>query len=844
MSMPAADLDDDVDSTYLSIFSEHLADFREHLAGRDPEVGPLPASFFAPRAFWTAAEKDAFFKALAVHSRLRPDLIAEEVKTKTIPDVCVYLAMLERAAKEMPEAATYVRHNGQSVDVKLSRKELPAALEVSDEWIDYEEHMATSMIILDRAYESDVVSGEREEEVNSRRSTVRAWWGAGRTASNERDRAGEKERREAFEQWLAQRKAEWEGEDLLLSLDKVDLATLDRMLRDDEEGRAFQLESVGDRTLFGTTEVDDTRPPDISEDLIDPVLLQLSQPRAQSRSPDPSEIALGDMPTTLPPHENIPLPPLSQPQRAYYFDSTLTPAHLVTSDVEAPAVNPTSSTTPSVKTDEGTLDGEDPSQMSPASRRRYQKRLYMRRKRAKETGAPVIENAERLKPGRKPKNRAKKATPATEEAQQDAATPSVAAEDEDRSAYRHPNVSGRTLPYKRQLDFVSKGVDVPRLRREGLDLFHLQGVSRLMQTYNELHDVDSTIASEISADTLRLLRALVVRFVSQAMSRAIISKEQERIAKLQTKAWRLKENQVVSSANVKHALALFGAESLSKRAHFARLLQKLDLEEDEDEETEDEDRQSQHPVSAGLDDDVIAAEVEVEDVCDDGSDVEDTRLPLEPPPLLRMIFPPFMHSPSSGLHFGDAPDELDPSVYMPWPSSSLLSTASEPPRDEDLLPEELDEGELTRELTEDKTLEWDDNNVDKQGQEALWVRVGRIVAGPASTAEKPMAEEKPEPSCGRAAERPPRKRRRKASENGERKDDGSADERDVEAELLGDATNADDDDPDAVEEAAPRGARKKRKLGGTTYLSQHQLRFQEPDPDGRIKSAVYVLDSD
>lgn len=482
MSMPAADLDDDVDSTYLSIFSEHLADFREHLAGRDSEVGPLPASFFAPRAFWTAAEKDAFFKALAVHSRLRPDLIAEEVKTKTIPDVCVYLAMLERAAKEIPEAGTYIGHNGQSVNVKLSRKELPAALEVSEEWIDYEEHMATSMIILDRAHEQDVVSGEREEEVNSRRSTVRAWWGAGRTAFNERDRAGEKERREAFEQWLVQRNAEWEGEDLLLSLDKVDLATLDRMLRDDEEGRAFLLESVGDHTLFDTTEVDDTRPPDISEDLIDPVLLELSRPRAQSRSPHPSEIALGDVPTILPPHENN--SPLPQPQQADYLDSTSTPAHLLTSDVEVPAVNPTPPTTPSAKTDEGTLDGEDPSQMSPASRRRYQKRLYMRRKRAKETGAPVIENAERLKPGRKPKKRAKKtlsSTPAAEEAQQDAATPSVAAEGEDRSAYRHPKVSGRTLPYKRQLDFVSKGVDVPRLRREGLDLFHLQGVSRLMQ---------------------------------------------------------------------------------------------------------------------------------------------------------------------------------------------------------------------------------------------------------------------------------------------------------------------------------------------------------------------------
>ena len=70
----------------------------------------------------------------------------------------------------------------------------------------------------------------------------------------------------------------------------------------------------------------------------------------------------------------------------------------------------------------------------------------------------------------------------------------------------------------------------------------------------------------------------------------------------------------------------------------------------------------------------------------------------------------------------------------------------------------------------------------------------------------------------------------------------SADERDVEAELLGDSRN-EDDDPDAVEEVAPRGGRKKRKRG-TAYLSEQQLKYQEPDPDGRIKSAVYVLDSD
>ena len=62
--------------------------------------------------------------------------------------------------------------------------------------------------------------------------------------------------------------------------------------------------------------------------------------------------------------------------------------------------------------------------------------------------------------------------------------------------------------------------------------------------YNQLHDIPQSIGSAISTETLKLLRALVVRFVSEIMSRAIVSREQERIAKVQTKAWRLRENQV------------------------------------------------------------------------------------------------------------------------------------------------------------------------------------------------------------------------------------------------------------------------------------------------------------
>ena len=63
-------------------------------------------------------------------------------------------------------------------------------------------------------------------------------------------------------------------------------------------------------------------------------------------------------------------------------------------------------------------------------------------------------------------------------------------------------------------------------------------------TYNQLHDIPESVGSEISGETLRMLRGLVVNFVAEVMSRATVWRERERVAKLQTKAWRLRENQV------------------------------------------------------------------------------------------------------------------------------------------------------------------------------------------------------------------------------------------------------------------------------------------------------------
>lgn len=62
--------------------------------------------------------------------------------------------------------------------------------------------------------------------------------------------------------------------------------------------------------------------------------------------------------------------------------------------------------------------------------------------------------------------------------------------------------------------------------------------------YNLLHDVPATVSSEISADTIQLLHELVIQYVTELVHRTIVSREQEREMKSQTRAWRFKSEQV------------------------------------------------------------------------------------------------------------------------------------------------------------------------------------------------------------------------------------------------------------------------------------------------------------
>jgi DNA-directed RNA polymerase subunit RPC12/RpoP len=88
---------------------------------------------------WIEEEKQRFFYALSRHSRFRPDLIAEDVGTRTTAEVDAYLALL----------ASY-----SAATSSLTRDEHPTAYEVTDDWLRWEETQAYRVRHAAVAYDS------------------------------------------------------------------------------------------------------------------------------------------------------------------------------------------------------------------------------------------------------------------------------------------------------------------------------------------------------------------------------------------------------------------------------------------------------------------------------------------------------------------------------------------------------------------------------------------------------------------------------------------------------------------------------------------------------------------
>lgn len=97
---------------------------------------PLYGSSIPPNlSFWTRNEKEAFFRALQRFSRFRPDAIAEAIGTKSIGDVEILMSDLESC---------------RALDATYRPRELsrhPAAREMSEKWISFEETLAEDAIV-------------------------------------------------------------------------------------------------------------------------------------------------------------------------------------------------------------------------------------------------------------------------------------------------------------------------------------------------------------------------------------------------------------------------------------------------------------------------------------------------------------------------------------------------------------------------------------------------------------------------------------------------------------------------------------------------------------------------
>ena len=143
---------EDTSTQLFSILQFHVDEFKKyqesvkaHLKGKYCDEPPLLPAFLPPSSYWTSSEKDLFFHALSIYSRLQPELIAQHVKTKTTFDVCVYLEVLKRAAESMDEAE---EENEDGTEDSL-RAEMEPAMEVSEKWVLREEAVAESLIVLD-----------------------------------------------------------------------------------------------------------------------------------------------------------------------------------------------------------------------------------------------------------------------------------------------------------------------------------------------------------------------------------------------------------------------------------------------------------------------------------------------------------------------------------------------------------------------------------------------------------------------------------------------------------------------------------------------------------------------
>ncbi|KAI9454810.1 hypothetical protein F5148DRAFT_984973 [Russula earlei] len=624
----------------------HISATRHHLTGApDHPEKPYKPSFHPPTGYWSSAEKALFFRALSVHSRFRPDLIAASIGTKSTADVAVYLSLLREGAAR----------------TAIARDRHPAAHEVSAALVDFEDRCAAPICAAEPARALEALKMAREEAARSVQNSLRARRGQG-DIDGVRDWEGQRVRAEAFRRWREEREVEWAREDLLSRFDSVGLQVLDRMLRLDEakadpDGEEEERDVRMRRTLSGA------RPP-------------VAGPSTQHPSTPASSPAIEPHGTT----------------------STALVVSIANDDTEV-------------------IADTIPSNLSPASRRRAYKRLYMRRKRAEASGGVAQLDPARLKPGRKASATSKFMRPRSE--------------GEDSKGRRR----GHTRQYKIQSMLERHGIGAEYLHTNGLGLFHLGALSRLMRLYPCLDaSRPEGVAESIAAETIQMLHALVVQFTRSIVRRAITLRELEFALLSHSKLWRLGKR-VVRPPHVRRALELSGAARLSKRTHFEGLLERFSEEGSTD---SDDDEDLPLAVRAGME-----------------KALAKMRSSRKPVPAMR-------------LRSGTGLQTIAPCTprlctcptwsHLPIRSASMREEEEE----EELMPAETDDEALAVELHEDAKLDEADARAASQYEAGVWRELlgehGVDMQDTEVPARKRSADE--EVGGGDAHSIPPRKRTR------------------------------------------------------------------------------------
>ncbi|KAF5385656.1 hypothetical protein D9757_005462 [Collybiopsis confluens] len=334
------------------------------------------------------------------------------------------------------------------------------------------------------------------------------------------------------------------------------------------------------------------------------------------------------------------------------------------------------------------------SDLTPAERRRLQKRLYMRRKRAEASGRQFDADTLKLQRGR-PKKASETdnaadgddalIVPPNEVAGDLSGSDSEDSENEEGDSQdndgrrKRKRKRGKTKEQQAIETFNRLGIDSMTLVNENVNLFHLGSLCRLLKLYRDAYS-PSTVSS-LSFSVIRLLTVILTDFVTQVLHRSILLREQELQLKAQSKVWHLEDDDVkdLCTDNIEKALVMLGYATSKKEA-----LEHLSA-------------------SDGLDNDEIP---------EDGSNDEvGSASELDAP--VQDDFPM--------LPERDTPLDLHPPTIR-LKEDMLLQTSTdsqEVPR-EWLLPIKTDDEMLEQELKEEEALNKQDEVRERDHQQELW----------------------------------------------------------------------------------------------------------------------------